>query len=108
VPIFGLLWSWAIGHSAKQIAYAGAFLAIGLFAAYEIHHQRAIGRDECEAEHEQADAARQAAADKAAAGHKADIEKITAPLPAYLQTYNAPPLAAPDCAPVTYIRKKTP
>jgi hypothetical protein len=105
--LFGILLNWIKGHSAQQIFHAVAFLAIGLFCAYEIHHQRNVGRDQCEADHTQADARAQAAADKAAVVHKAELEKITAPLPSYLQTYNAPPLAAPDCAPVTYVRKKT-
>lgn len=108
MPLLGLLWSWVMGHSAKQLAYAGAFLAIGLFGAYEIHHQRNIGYDDCQADHAAADAARQEQADKAAVRHKAELEQIMQPLPNYLQVYNAPAAAAPDCAPVPYVRKKQP
>ena len=102
------IWNWIIGHSAKQLMYAGAFLAIGLFAAYEINHQRNIGYDECKAESVKADAAAQLVADKAAAPANAQIhsnvDQIIAPLPDYLRAYGDRSKAT-DCPDVPYIRK---
>lgn len=106
--VLGVIWNWIIGHSAKQLMYAGAFLAIGLFAAYEINHQRNIGYDECKAENAKADAAAQLVADKAAAPANAQIhanvDQILAPLPDYLHAYQDKSKAS-DCPDVPYIRK---
>ena len=109
--IFGLLWSWVKGHSPTQLFHAGCVLALGLFCAYEIVHQRNIGYDECKAEDAKATAAAQASADKvsskANAELHADLDEITQPLPGYLQVYGDKTKAA-DCAPVSYVRKLKP
>ena len=115
MPLLAWAWSWVMGHSAKQLMYAGAFLAIGLFAAYEIDHQRNIGYDECKAADLKASEAAQTKADKAAVTANQqvhdDVSKILAPLPDYLTVYNAPAALDADCKPVPYVRKakgKTP
>ena len=107
-PKIGL---WIAGHSWREIAAACAVLFIGLFCAYEVHHQRAIGYDEAKAEDAKANEAAQVRADKAAAPAnkqlRVDYDQVSQPLPGYLQIYGDKS-KPPDCPSVSYQRKLKP
>jgi hypothetical protein len=50
MAMFSFVWSWIIGHSWKQLAWAGAVFGLILLTLYFIHHERQIGRDETKAQ----------------------------------------------------------
>ena len=45
-----LVWGWVMGHSAKQLMWAGAAFGALMLGMWAIHHERAIGRAEKQAE----------------------------------------------------------
>lgn len=101
-------WTWVLSHSPREIAVAVAVLLLGLFFVYEVHHQRNIGYDECQADHAKAMASAQKTADTHAVTANAAVQKAhddaAAKIPDYLLAYNDTS-HVPDCGAVPYVRK---